>query len=73
MSEQGIFGRLKKLIPGLPKVDETKVVPEASSRYALGADSLDFTEFIAAVEDTFGIEVLDEDVEKMQTVQDAVN
>ncbi|MBN2187612.1 MAG: acyl carrier protein, partial [Dehalococcoidia bacterium] len=51
----------------------TKVVPEASSRYALGADSLDFTEFIAAVEDTFGIEVLDEDVEKMQTVQDAVN
>ena len=73
MSEQDIFGRLKKLIVGLQKGGETKIVPEASSRYALDADSLDFIEFIAAVEDTFGIEISDVDVEKIQTVQDTVN
>jgi len=73
MAEQDIFGRLKKLMVGLWKVDETKVVPEASSRYALDADSLDFIELIAAVQDTFGIEISDEDAERVGPVQDAVN
>ena len=73
MSEQDIFECLKNLIVELRKGGETKIVPEAWFRYDLNADSLDFIEFIAAVEDTFGIEISDVDVEKIQTVQDAVN
>ena len=73
MSEQDIFECLKNLIVELRKVDETKVVPEAWFRCDLNADSLDFIEFIAVVEDTYGIEISDVGVEKIQTVQDAVN
>jgi len=73
MTEQDIFERLKKLIVELLEVEETKVVPEASFMDDLGADSLDLIEFITAAEDTFGIEISDEDAEKLQTVQDAVS
>jgi acyl carrier protein len=73
MSDGDILERLKKLIVELLEVDETKVVPEASFVDDLGADSLDVIELITAVEDTFGIEIPDEDTEKLQTVQDAVN
>ena len=73
MSDGGIFERLKKLIVELLEVEETKVVPEASFIDDLGADSLDLIEFITAAEDAFGIEIPDEDAEKIQTVQDAVN
>jgi acyl carrier protein len=55
------------------EVDEAEVVPEASFVDDFGADSLDFIELITAVEDTFRIEIPDEDMEKMITVQDAVN
>ena len=73
MDDGNIFERLKKLIVELLEVDETKVVPEASFIDDLEADSLDLIEFITAAEDAFGIEIPDEDVEKIQTVQDAVN
>jgi len=73
MADANTFERLKKLIVELLEVDETKVVPEASFVDDLGADSLDLIEFITAAEDTFGIEIPDEDAEKIQTVQDAVN
>lgn len=39
----------------------------------LGADSLDLVELVMSIEDEFGIEILDEDVEKIVTVQDAVD
>jgi len=73
MSDGNILERLKKLIVELLEVEETKVVPEASFIDDLGADSLDLIEFITAAEDAFGIEISDEDAEKIQTVQDAVN
>ena len=73
MSDGNIFARLKKLIVELLEVEETKVIPEASFIDDLGADSLDLIEFITAAEDAFGIEIPDEDAEKIQTVQDALN
>ncbi|MDH5364082.1 MAG: acyl carrier protein [Dehalococcoidia bacterium] len=73
MSDGNILARLKKLIVELLEVEETKVVPEASFIDDLGADSLDLIEFITAAEDAFGIEIPDEDAEKIQTVQDALN
>ncbi|HPN88620.1 MAG TPA: acyl carrier protein [Candidatus Omnitrophota bacterium] len=52
------------------KVEEVK--PESSFIDDLGADSLDTVELIMALEEEFGIEIPDEDAEKMQTVGDAI-
>jgi acyl carrier protein len=57
----------------LLEVDESEIVPEASFADDFNADSLDLIELITAVEDTFKIEIPDEDAEKIQTVQDAIN
>jgi acyl carrier protein len=73
MSEKETFEQLKKLIVELLEVDESEVVPEASFADDFSADSLDLIEFITAVEDTFKIEVPDEDAEKLRTVQDAID
>jgi len=73
MSENETFEQLRKLIVELLEVDESKVVPEASFADDFNADSLDFIELITAVEDTFKIEIPDEDAENLQTVQDAVD
>jgi len=73
MNENETFGQLKKLVVELLEVDESKVVPEASFADDFNADSLDFIELITAVEDTFKIEIPDEDAENLQTVQDAID
>ena len=54
-------------------VEKDKVVPGASFVDDLGADSLDLVELIMAMEEGFGIEIPDEDAEKISTVQDAIN
>ena len=73
MSESETFEQLKRLIVEMLDVDESEVVLEASFADDFNADSLDFIELITAVEDTFRIEIPDEDAEKLQTVQDAIN
>jgi len=72
MAENETFNRLRGLIVELLEVDESEVVPEASFADDFNADSLDIIELITAVEDTFKIEIPDEDAEKLQTVQDAL-
>jgi acyl carrier protein len=54
-------------------VGEDEVVPEASFVDDLGADSLDLVELIIAMEEEFGLEISDEEAEKIQTVQDVIN
>jgi acyl carrier protein len=53
-------------------VEAEKVTPEASFVEDLGADSLDTVELVMAFEEEFGIEIPDEDAEKLQTVGDAI-
>jgi len=65
--------RLKELIVQQLGVDESAVVPEAKFVDDLGADSLDLVELIMALEDEYGIEIPDEDAEKIVTVGDALN
>jgi acyl carrier protein len=54
-------------------VAKEKVVAKASFTDDLGADSLDLVELVMAMEEEFGMEIADEDAEKMQTVQDAID
>lgn len=54
-------------------VGEDEVVPEASFVDDLGADSLDLVELIMAMEEEFGLEISDEEAEKIRTVQDVIN
>ncbi len=53
-------------------VEASEVTSEASFTDDLGADSLDIVELVMALEEEFGIEIPDEDSEKIGTVQDAV-
>ncbi len=64
--------RVKQIIVEQLGVDEAEVTPTASFVDDLGADSLDQVELVMAFEESFGIEVPDEDAEKMTTVKDAV-
>jgi acyl carrier protein len=54
-------------------VDEGEVTPTASFVDDLGADSLDTVELVMAFEEAFGIEIPDEDAEKIATVKDAID
>ena len=65
--------RLRKIIAEQLSVDEEEVVPEASFIEDLNADSLDLVELIMTLEEEFDIKISDEDAEKIQTVQDAMD
>ena len=71
--EQEIFGKVRKMVATQLGKPEEEVSPEASFIEDLGADSLDLVELVMAMEDEFGLEVSDEDAERMITVQDAIN
>jgi acyl carrier protein len=64
--------RVKQIIVEQLGVDEGEVTPTASFVDDLGADSLDTVELVMAFEESFGIEIPDEDAEKIATVKDAV-
>ena len=73
-----VFDRLKKLIVEQLDVEESQVTPEVSFADDLNADSLDLIELITAVEEEFSVpgrrlEIADEDLEKIVTVQDAID
>ena len=66
-----VADRVKKIIVDQLGVEEELVTADASFVDDLGADSLDQVELVMAFEEAFGIEVPDEDAEKMTTVKDA--
>ncbi|MCI6905791.1 MAG: acyl carrier protein [Succinatimonas sp.] len=73
MSNSNIEERVKKFVVEQLGVTPEQVVPEASFVDDLGADSLDTVELVMGLETEFGIEIPDEDAEKINTVQAAIN
>lgn len=65
--------KVTKIIVDQLGVNADDVKPEASFIEDLGADSLDLTELIMAMEEEFDLEIADEDAQKILKVQDAIN
>lgn len=73
-----VFERVKKIVVNQLGVDDNDVAPTASFVDDLGADSLDLVELVMSLEEEFSdssrkIEIPDDDAEKIQTVQNAVD
>jgi acyl carrier protein len=64
--------RVREIISEQLGVVGTEVTPEASFIEDLGADSLDIVELVMALEEEYGMEISDEDAEKIRTVKDVV-
>lgn len=71
--EKTVERRVIEIIVEQLGVSEEEVTLEASFIDDLGADSLDLVELIMALEEEFGLEISDEDAEKIQTVQDVIS
>ena len=65
--------KIREMIVEQLGVSVEEVVLEASFIDDLGADSLDIVELVMAIEEEFGLEIPDEDAERMQPIQDAIS
>ncbi len=67
-----VLEKLKGILVDQLDVEEEKITPEASITEDLGADSLDVVDLIMSLEESFSIEIPDEDIESIKTVGDIV-
>ena len=72
MAETTNEQRVKKIIVDQLGVNDDQVTPDAKFIEDLGADSLDTVELVMALEEAFGIEISDEQAEKLQSVGDVI-
>lgn len=67
-----VLNKIKEIIATQFNVEEDEISKETSFKDTLNADSLDLVELIMALEDEFGLEVEDDEVDMIKTVGDAV-
>ncbi len=67
-----VLDKIREIIVDQLDVEEDKVVAEASIQDDLGADSLDVVDLVMSIEESFDIEIPDEEVENIKTVGDIV-
>lgn len=67
-----VESKVREIIAEQLGVAASEVTPEASFIEDLGADSLDIVELVMALEEAYGLEISDEDAEKIRTVKDVV-
>ncbi len=68
-----VESRVREIISEQLGVAANEVTPEASFIEDLGADSLDIVELVMALEEEYGMEISDEEAEKIRTVKDVVD
>ncbi|MDP4219362.1 MAG: acyl carrier protein [Bacteroidota bacterium] len=73
MADQNIESKVREIIVSKLGVEESQVTTAASFTKDLGADSLDTVELVMEFEKEFGLQIPDEDAEKIQSVGDAVS
>jgi acyl carrier protein len=73
LDREEILGRIQEITADRLGVDEGDVTSDASFREDLEADSLDLVELIMELEEQFGMEIPDEEAEKITTVEEAVD
>ncbi|MCI0454392.1 MAG: acyl carrier protein [Candidatus Dadabacteria bacterium] len=71
--EQDLVSKVKKMVASQLGKTEDEISLDAAFIEDLGADSLDLVELVMAMEDEFGVEISDEDAQRITTVQDAIN
>lgn len=71
-TKEQIFDKVKEIIVDQLGVEEDEVAMNSSFIEDLGADSLDIVELIMALEEEFGLEIPDDEAEKISTVNDAI-
>jgi len=71
--DQEILAKVKEMVASQLGKSEDEITMESAFIEDLGADSLDLVELIMSMEDEFGLEISDEDAEKIVTVKDAIN
>ena len=72
-SRDEVYEKVKEVLTDQLQIPEENISEDASFQEDLGADSLDLVELIMSLEEEFGMEISDEDAEKIQKVQDAVD
>ena len=72
-SQQEIFDQVRSILVEVFGIDPNKVTPEAGLQNDLRLDSLGIIEFIVEIEDGFGIQIPDDQIDRFQTVGNAVN
>ncbi|MBW1884951.1 MAG: acyl carrier protein [Deltaproteobacteria bacterium] len=70
---EGLIERVRRLLSDQLGVDPSEMKSDANILDDLGADSLDVVELVMAIEETFDIEITDEEAESMRTVGDVEN
>jgi acyl carrier protein len=73
MDRNEIEAKVRKVLAEQLAVDESQVTPEAKFAEDLNADSLDLTEAVLALEDEMGIEIPEDEMEKVKTVGQAID
>ncbi len=73
MADQKIYDALKEVLVTRLRVEEDQIKPDADLFEDLGLDSIDMMTAVMAIEEQFGIEVSDDEVEGVKTLQQAVD
>ena len=73
MDENQVYEAVKKVVSEQLGVTDAEITKTASFVDDLGADSLDTVELVMALEENFGMEIPDEDAEKIKTIGDTIS
>lgn len=68
-----MFEKIRKIIASELMIEESEITLSSSIKDDLGADSLSLVDLVMALEEEFGLEIPDESLEKVKTVQDVVD